>query len=74
MLGIASLDTGNKIVQLRFTDLALDRCEGSLPTPAGKVELRWRRDGAKLRYHVSVPSGYAVKMDNRSKLELVEEQ
>jgi len=71
VLGIASLDTVNKTVQLRFTDLALERCEGSLPTPEGKVALRWRRDGAKLRYQISVPSGYAVKVENRSKLELV---
>ncbi|MGO8676928.1 MAG: hypothetical protein ACLQVX_13780 [Limisphaerales bacterium] len=73
VLGIASLDTVNKTVQLRFTDLDLDRCEGSLPTPDGGVELRWRRDGARLRYRVGVPSGYTVNVDNRSKLELVKE-
>ena len=73
VLGLASLDTVNRTVQLRFTDLNLDRCEGSLPTPDGKVELLWRRDGAKLRYHVGVPPGYAVKVDNRSKLQLVRE-
>jgi hypothetical protein len=38
VLGIASLDTVNRTVQLRFTDLNLDRCEGSLPTPDGKVQ------------------------------------
>lgn len=32
-----------------------------------------RRDGAKLRYQVGVPSGYAVQVDNRSTLELVKE-
>ena len=73
VLGIASLDTVNRTVQLRFTDLNLDRCEGSLPTPDGKVQLHWRKDGAKLRYRVGVPSGYSVKVDNRSQLELVEE-
>ena len=73
VLGIASLDTVNKTVQLRFADLDLDRCEGSLPTPDGGVELRWRRDRARLRYRVGVPSGYTVNVDNRSKLELVKE-
>jgi alpha-L-rhamnosidase len=60
-------------VQLRFTDLNLDRCEGSLPTPDGKVQLLWRKHGAKLRYRLGVPSGYTVKVDNRSQLELVKE-
>ena len=73
VLGLASVDTVNKAVQLRFTDLKLDRCEGSLPTPDGKVELKWRKDGGKLRYQLGVPTGYSVKVDNRSKLELVKE-
>jgi alpha-L-rhamnosidase len=73
VLGIASLDTVNKVVQLRFTDLTLDRCEGSLPTPDGKVELRWRREGGKLYYRIEAPSGYTVKVENRSKQELVKE-
>jgi alpha-L-rhamnosidase len=73
VLGLASIDTVNKTVQVRFTDLKLDRCEGSLPTPDGKVELRWRNSGGELRYQIDVPSNYAVKVDNRSKLELVKE-
>jgi alpha-L-rhamnosidase len=73
VLGLASVDTVNKIVQLRFTDVQLDRCEGSQPTPDGKVELRWRKGGGKLRYKIATPAGYTVRLDNRSKLELVEE-
>jgi alpha-L-rhamnosidase len=73
VLGLASVDTVNKAVQLRFTDLKLDRCEGSMPTPDGPVSLRWRRDGTKLRYHVSVPAGYTVKVDNRSQLQATAE-
>ena len=73
VLGLASVDTVNKTVQLRFTDLQLDRCEGSQPVPDGKVELRWRKEGGKLRYTVAVPAGYSVRVDNRSQLELVAE-
>ena len=73
VLGLASVDTVNKAVQLRFTDLKLDRCEGSMPTPDGPVSLRWRRAGTKLRYHVSAPAGYTVKVDNRSQLQTVAE-
>ncbi len=42
--------------------------------PEGKVELRWHKEGGKLRYTVAVPAGYTVRVDNRSKLELVEEK
>ena len=73
VLGLASVDTVNKTVQLRFTDLQLDRCEGSQPVPGGTVELRWRKEGGKLRYTVAVPAGYTVRVDNRSRLDLVEE-
>ena len=73
VLGLAVVDTVTKTVQLRFTDLKLDRCEGSVPTLEGKVELRWHRDGGTLRYRIGVPFGYAVTVDNRSKLELVKE-
>ncbi len=45
--GLASVDPVNKAVQLRFTDLQLDRCEGAQPVPDGKVELRWRKEGGK---------------------------
>jgi alpha-L-rhamnosidase len=70
VLGLDTVDSVNKRVDLRFTDLKLERCEGSMPTPDGPVALRWRKDGPQLRYHIAVPSGYAVKVDNRSHLEL----
>jgi hypothetical protein len=35
--------------------------------------LRWRKDGGKLRYKLSVPAGYAVEIENRSGRELVRE-
>lgn len=73
VLGLAAVDTVRKTVQLRFTDLKLDRCEGSMPTPDGKVELQWRKDGSKLRYKLTTPPGYSVKVDNRSQAELVRE-
>ena len=37
------------------------------------MELKWRKAGGKLRYLIAVPAGYSVKIDNRSKLELVKE-
>jgi alpha-L-rhamnosidase len=73
VLGLARVDTVTREVHLRFTDLKLDWCEGSLPTPDGRVELRWRRDDEKLRYKLSVPAGYTVRVENRSDRALARE-
>lgn len=70
VLGLHRVDAVRKAVQLRFTDLKLDWCEGRMPTPDGPVELRWRKDGARLRYQVVAPAGYSVQVENRSALEL----
>jgi alpha-L-rhamnosidase len=70
VLGLHRVDSVNKAVHLRFTDLKLDWCEGRMPTPDGPVELRWRKDGAKLRYQVVTPAGYSVQVENRGALEL----
>ena len=73
VLGLALVDTVKKKVEVRFTNLKLERCEGSIPTPDGEVKLRWRKAGRQLRYTVGIPPGYAVSVDNRSPLELVSE-
>jgi len=73
VLGLAGVDTPGHKVTVRFTESKLDWCEGSLPTPDGPVELRWRRDGEKLRYRLRVPEGYACKVENLSGRELARE-
>ena len=73
VLGLAAVDTVGKKVELRFTDVKLDRCEGSMPTPDGPVELSWRKQDGRLRYRVVLPAGYTVRADNRSGLELTRE-
>ena len=71
VLGLQQVDTLNRNVQLRFTDSRLDWCEGSLPTADGPVELRWRKDGGKRLYQITVPTGYTVRTENRSGLQAV---
>jgi len=70
-LGLQQVDTVNKDVQLRFTDSRLDWCEGRMPTVDGPVELRWRKEGGKRIYQVTVPLGYTVGVENRGGLEAV---
>jgi len=70
VLGLQRVDVVRKSVDLRFTDLDLGWCEGSMPTPEGPVELRWSRDRQNLKYRVAVPAGYQVRVTNQSKLTL----
>jgi alpha-L-rhamnosidase len=70
VLGLYRVDPVNRRVDLRFTDLRLDWCEGRMPVPDGWVELRWKKEAGALRYRVSVPAGYTVTVENQSRLEL----
>jgi alpha-L-rhamnosidase len=57
VLGLRQVDTVNKKVALRFTNLGLNWCEGSMPTADGPISLRWRKADGKLVYQVIVPAG-----------------
>jgi alpha-L-rhamnosidase len=74
VLGLYRVDSVGKSVRVRFGRLELDRCEGRVPTPHGPVELRWHKDEGRLVYRLSVPPGYAIKIDNQSGRELVREK
>jgi alpha-L-rhamnosidase len=64
VLGIAQVDTTKKTVRLRFTDVTLDRCQGSIPTPHGSIELRWSRNGKTIKYHLGLPADFTVEVEN----------
>ncbi len=74
VLGIAGVDRVRKTVAVRLTDSGLERCEGSVPTADGPVSLRWRRDGATLRYRIAVPAGWTASVANASGLAIAEEK
>jgi len=73
VLGLYQVDPLHKTLQLRLADLPLDWCEGTLPTPAGEIRMRWWKDGAKIRYRLQTPDGYQVTVQNISGKELVKE-
>ena len=70
VLGLGRVDSVAKQVDLRFADVKLDWCEGSMPTADGDVTLHWRKDGNKLRYKIAAPAGYAVKATALDGLEI----
>jgi alpha-L-rhamnosidase len=73
VLGVYRIDSTDKMVALRFGDLQLERCQGRIPTPDGPVELRWHKRPGAILYRVTVPEGYAVRIENLSGRELIAE-
>ena len=72
VLGLYKVDRVNKRVQLRFTDLSLDWCEGRVPTPDGLIFLRWRKSPEALTYQIDVPSGYRVEVETLGNVKAVQ--
>jgi alpha-L-rhamnosidase len=60
VLGLYRLDTIRKTVGVRFTDAALERCQGRVPVPGGSVALGWRKRGDRLVYRLGAPVGYTI--------------
>jgi len=70
ILGLYRVDTVNKSIRLRFTDLDLTQCQGVIPTPDGPIALTWRVEGDKRTYTLTHPQGYTVQTENLSSKEL----
>ncbi|MDR3194867.1 MAG: hypothetical protein LBT76_06210 [Tannerella sp.] len=66
VLGVSHIDYVAKTVTLRFTDIVLERCSGSIPVGEEVIRMEWERTGDRIRYSVAVPSGFTVKIDNPS--------
>ncbi|MBL9137948.1 MAG: hypothetical protein JNK85_18930 [Verrucomicrobiales bacterium] len=63
VLGLHQIDPIRRRVRLRFTDIKLDWCEGSLPVDGGRVSMRWWTENGQHRYHVTAPAGYTIDVD-----------
>ncbi len=73
VLGLHRVDPVGRTLQVRFGELNLESCSGSIPTPDGPIRLQWRKTGEKLAYKLVAPSGYKVDVENRSGRTLIAE-
>jgi hypothetical protein len=73
-LGINNIDYQNKEITIRFNDIVLNSCEGSIPIGEETVSLSWKYDKNKIVYSLSVPKGYRVKIENHSSREIIKHQ
>jgi alpha-L-rhamnosidase len=67
LLGLYKVDPVNKQIQLRFDDIDLEWCRGTIPTTDGPVTLDWRIDEGEKVYRLETPPGYTVKAENIGK-------
>ncbi len=71
VLGVYSVDESGKTIRLRFSNLALPWCSGTIPLPSGRIRVRWRVEGDKVLCRADVPAEYRLEFDNLSGKELV---
>ncbi|WP_298653369.1 hypothetical protein [uncultured Proteiniphilum sp.] len=71
VLGIKEIDYVNKNITVRFTDLALEQCNGSIPVGDEVINLEWIRSNNTIRYALQVPTGYSIHIENASSAQLI---
>ncbi len=70
VLGVSNIDYLNKEITIRFSDIDLESCRGTIPVKEEVINLEWRRTGDEIQYLLQVPKGYKVHIDNRSSAKL----
>jgi len=74
VLGISSIDYLEKEVTIRFADIGLDECSGSVPVDDGVIELKWKYADNQILYSLDVPGDFTVKVENLTSFELVKNE
>ena len=70
ILGV-NLNYQQKEITIRFTDINLNECSGTIPVDGQLVDLKWKRSNNIIRYSVKVPQGYTLKVENLSTAKLL---
>ncbi|HHU26229.1 MAG TPA: hypothetical protein GXZ56_06380, partial [Bacteroidales bacterium] len=71
VLGIKEVDRTKKKITIRFTDLDLEHCSGSMPVGDEVIKLAWSRENNTLQYKLEVPKGFKVEIENMSSAEII---
>jgi alpha-L-rhamnosidase len=71
VLGLSDIDYLNKKITIRFTDLDLDHCCGSIPVEEELIRFTWERVNDRIEYQLHTPAGYEVTIENQSNSHLV---
>jgi len=71
VLGLYRVDTQQKAITLRFSNLPLDWCAATLPVAGGFVRLEWQKTEGRIEYKLDLPSGYRVQVESGTGIESV---
>jgi alpha-L-rhamnosidase len=74
ILGVYNIDPRTRIVELRFSVLSLEACEGQIPVGDDVVRLAWRKENGKMMYNLTLPVGYSYHLTNSSEMEAIRVQ
>ena len=66
ILGIHQILPARKEIKIRFNDVDLTKCEGSIPIGDDYVRMQWEKKDGWLYYSLSKPKGYRVEIENFS--------
>lgn len=72
VLGVSNIDYLNKEIVIRFADIDLEHCSGSIPVEEEVISLEWNRSGNEIHYQLQAPAGYEVKIDTRSSAQITD--
>lgn len=70
ILGVSKIDYIQKEITIRFTDVDIQNCSGVIPVGDDFIQLKWKRSGKQIFYSVKIPSGYTLKIENKSSFKL----
>jgi hypothetical protein len=66
LLGIECREPGFTRVRIRpRPPKGIDRAEGSVPTPLGRLRVSWQRQGRRIQMHTDIPSAITVDRASR---------
>jgi alpha-L-rhamnosidase len=63
VLGVHRVDTQNRVVELRFSNVGLEWCQGEMPTRDGPLRVQWYKQADTIFYQADIPAGYVLKVE-----------
>jgi len=72
VLGISDINTREKEIILRISDINLESCKGQVPLENGLFEFKWERDEETIFIEYGSPPEYNIVLQNNTNLKIVE--
>lgn len=70
ILGAYEINIHEKRVKLRFCEMSMKKCKGTIPAGDEIITIEWTRDDSQINCKVEVPKGFEVDMENRCSQEV----